>query len=328
MASDRIKIIFNPAAARGRAGEVVNRLRSALAAVGNRAEIDWVGTKHRGHAVTLAREAAKAGFSTVVAMGGDGTVHEVVNGLMQVDAGARPALAIVPVGSGNDFVLGTGLERNPFSALKGAIQRSDAGARWIDVGLARDNLGRFEHFINVIGIGLDASVNYHTRQIPLLRGFAMYFAALARALTSNYGAVPMELQIDGGQPVLRRVLMLAVANGTREGGGFNITPKADAGDGQLDLAMIGPVSRLRLLQIIPDVMAGAHGRHPEITLRRIQQARIWSSQPLLSHFDGEMFSWREDGAHEIEISVIQRAIRVVAPCAPPQATSRTRPVGS
>ncbi len=307
----RIKIIFNPAAARGKAGEVANRLRSALAAISKPIEVDWVGTTHRGHAVTLAREAAQAGFRTVVAMGGDGTAHEVVNGLMQVDAGIRPALAIVPVGSGNDFVIGAGLERDPFSALQVAIARGDAGGRRLDLGLVRDNLGRAEHFINVIGIGLDASVTHHSQNIRMLRGFAMYFAALMRTLTNNYGALPMQLQIDGGAPVSRQVLMLAVANGTREGGGFNITPKADPGDGQLDLAMIGPVSRLRLLQIIPDVMAGTHTRHPEIAIHSIRHLRVRSSRPLLSHFDGEMYAWQGDGVHEMEISVVPQAIRLI-----------------
>ena len=316
MAPDCIKIIFNPAAARGRAGEIAGRLRSAFAAAGAGAEsgnvrIDWVSTTHRGHAVTLAREAAQAGFSAVVAMGGDGTAHEVVNGLMQVDAGARPALAIVPIGSGNDFVIGAGLERDPLGALRAAIERGHAGARRLDVGLVRDNLGRAEHFINVIGIGLDASVTYHSQHIRLFRGFAMYFAALMRTLTNNYGALPMQLQIDGGDLVSRQVLMLAVANGTREGGGFTITPRANPGDGQLDLAMIGPVSRLRLLQIIPDVMAGTHERHSEITIRRIQRLRVRSSRPLLSHFDGEMFAWREDSVHEMEISVVPQAIRLI-----------------
>ncbi|MGQ9903347.1 MAG: diacylglycerol/lipid kinase family protein [Anaerolineae bacterium] len=311
MALNRIRIIFNPAAARGRARKVADRLRSALDTTSKSVEIDWVDTKHRGHAATLAREAAQAGFARVVAMGGDGTVHEVVNGLMQVDTSARPTLAIVPIGSGNDFALGANLERHPVNALRAAIERLDTEARWTDVGLVRDNLGRTEHFINVIGVGLDASVNYHAQQIELFHGFAMYFAALMRTLTNNYGSLPMELKIDGDQPMSRQVLMLAVANGTREGGGFRITPRADPSDGQLDLAMIGPVSRLRLLQIIPDVMAGTHERHPEIVISRIQQLRIRSSQPLLSHFDGEMFAWHEDGAYEMEISVVPQAIRLI-----------------
>ncbi len=309
MAPDRIKIIFNPAAARGKAGEVANRLRNALAATSNL--VEWVDTTHSGHAVALAREAAQAGFSIVVAMGGDGTAHEVANGLMQVDADTRPALAIVPVGSGNDFVLGAGLERDPLRALEAALAGSTARARRIDLGLVRDDRGRAEHFINVIGIGLDASVTHHSQRIRLLRGFAMYFAALMRTLTNNYGALPMQLQIDDGEPVSRQVLMLAVANGTREGGGFNITPKADPGDGQLDFAMIGPVSRLRLLQIIPDVMAGTHERHPEIAVSRIRHLRVRSGWPLLSHFDGEMYAWREDGVHEMEISIVPRAIRLI-----------------
>lgn len=306
----RVRIIANPAAARGRAGDTAARLRVGLPAAGLHTDIEWVTTTHPGHATVLAREAGQAGFDTVVALGGDGTAHEVVNGLMQLDAGARPALAIVPIGSGNDFARGAGLPRDPLSALRRALDGA-LSPRPIDVGLARDSRNRSEYFLNVIGIGLDASVNHHARQVRLLGGFAMYFAALIRTLTNNYGAIPAHLEIDDGRPVSQPVLMLAVANGTREGGGFNITPAADPGDGQLDLAMIGPVSRLRLLQIIPDVMAGTHARHPEIVMRRIRRLRIRSSRPLLAHFDGEMFAWREDNVREIEISVVPQAIRLI-----------------
>ncbi len=310
MSSQSVRIIFNPAAAQGRSVALAGRLRNTLATADRRMEIDWVETQHRGHATTLAREAGQAGFSSVVAMGGDGTAHEVVNGLMQIDAGLRPALAIVPIGSGNDFVIGAGLERDPFRALRIVIEHDNTSKRRLDVGLVRDNLGRVEYFINVIGIGLDASVTYHSQNTRFFRGFAMYFAALMRTLTNNYGALPLELQIDRGEFASHQALMLAVANGTREGGGFNITPQADPGDGQLDLAMIGPVSRLRLLRIIPDVMAGTHARHPEISIQRVQHLRVCSSRRLLAHLDGELWAWHEHDVREIEISIVPQAICV------------------
>ena len=305
---NKIKIVFNPAAARGRASQAASQLRDVIHTFPDTL-IEWVDTQYRGHGAVLARQAADAGFGVVVAMGGDGTVHEIVNGLMQVHAATRPALAVVPVGSGNDFVIGASLNRNPADALRRAIEPRET--HWLDLGHVRDNREHSEYFVNVIGIGLDASVTYHSQHIKVFRGFAMYFAALMRTLTNNYGPAPMELEIDNGQPTSQEVLMLAVANGTREGGGFNITPRANTSDGQLDLAMIGPVSRLRLLQIIPDVMNGTHERHPEISVSRIQHLQVRSSQPLLSHFDGEMYTWRQDNVREMEISVAPKAVRLV-----------------
>lgn len=305
-AGRKIKIIFNPAARRGHTQHVAHQLESSAKELGGAA---WVETQRAGHASQLARQAADEGFEVVAAIGGDGTVHEVVNGLMQVEAARRPALGVVPIGSGNDFVVGAGLCSEPSESLRRIFAGSEM--RLLDLGCVSDNTGRSEFFVNVIGIGLDASVTFRTRQVKLLRGFPMYFAALMRALLQDFRAPRMDIAFDDDGTIAEPVMMMAVANGTREGGGFNVTPKADIGDGALDFAMIGPVSRFRLLQIIPDVMKGTHERHREIRMGRLRQLRLSTNQQLAIHFDGEMFAWYGDGVQALQIGVVPNAIRLV-----------------
>jgi YegS/Rv2252/BmrU family lipid kinase len=302
-----VRIIFNPAARRGHAVRLAHQLGDLAARLDGSA---WVETRYARHAVELAAQAAREGAGIVVAMGGDGTVHEVVNGLMQVEAGRRPALGVVPVGSGNDFVVGAGLCADPFDALRRILAPSGARMRPLDLGCVRDNLGRTEHFVNVIGIGLDAAVTYRTQRVRLLRGFPMYAAALVSALAQDYRAPRMHVDLGDGHPISGPILMLAAGNGTREGGGFVVTPKADIGDGSLDVAMIGPVSRRRLLQIIPDVMKGTHERHPEIRVLRARRVTLSAEDELSAHYDGEMMAWPGEQVRRLEIEAVPGALRL------------------
>ena len=301
-----VKIIVNPAARRGDGLRLARELKSLA---GERGDAVWVETQRAGHAVDLARQAAEEGCSVVAAVGGDGTVHEVANGLMRAAAEARPALGVVPIGSGNDFVVGAGLRADPQEALLSIL--SSRETRPLDLGRVRDNNGRDEYFVNVIGIGLDASVTYRARNMRWLRGFPMYLGALMRAMIQDFHTPHVEIAFDDGRSVSGPAMMIAVSNGTREGGGFNITPRADIADGVLDFAMIGPVSRARLLRIIPDVMKGTHERHPEIRFDRVRRLGLRSRQPLAVHFDGDMFAWHGDGVRELDISIVPGAIRLV-----------------
>ena len=110
MPKHRVKLIFNPIANLGRSWPIASSLRPLLTELGG---ADWTGTVYPTHAAELARQAGEEGYQRVVVMGGDGTVHEVVNGLMQLPPEKRPALAIVPVGTGNDFAYSLGVSPVP-----------------------------------------------------------------------------------------------------------------------------------------------------------------------------------------------------------------------
>src|SRR5439155_18691748 len=206
----RIKLIFNPMSDRGRSGRRAADLRTIVDTHG---VADWVATQHAGHAVELAARARLEGYDTVVALGGDGTVHEVVNGLMQVGAAERPRLGVVPIGSGNDFAFGAGVSID----VGESIGRIFTGTpRAVDVAVARDDHGRVAHWANTLGIGFDAKVNIMSRTIRGLHGFPMYLVAVFRTLAQDHEPATLRLRFDDGATTERRVSMLTLGNGPRE----------------------------------------------------------------------------------------------------------------
>jgi YegS/Rv2252/BmrU family lipid kinase len=299
-----IQLIFNPMADRGRSGQRASDLRALLADHGG---VEWHGTEYPAHASEIAAQAADRGFETVVALGGDGTVHEVVNGLMRIPPERRPRLGIVPIGSGNDFAYAVGLPLNP----EQAVQRLFAGGeRRADVALIRDGSGRSEYFNNTAGIGFDGAINIRTRKVKFVTGFLMYLTGTLQSIALNFDAPHLRVEYDGGT-LDQRLLMLTVGNGPREGGGFVTTPAAKVDDGLLDFVYIAPVSRLRLLQLLPKVMNATHVREPDVHLATTTRLAITSDRALPIHIDGELFAPYEANVTRVEIEVIPAALRVV-----------------
>lgn len=190
MPINRIKLIVNPNADLGRARHGAADLRPIIEEFGG---ADWAGTVYPTHAVELAYQAAEEGYELVVAMGGDGTVHEVVNGLMKVPADRRPKLGVVPLGSGNDFSYAIGMDRRPAYALRQVLNGKPIQ---VDIGRFRDNLGRIEYFTNAIGIGFDTVVTIRSRRITLLRGFLIYLVAVIQTIIFNHDAPRMQVSTD------------------------------------------------------------------------------------------------------------------------------------
>jgi diacylglycerol kinase (ATP) len=300
-----IRMIYNPQADRGRSYQMAGDLHQLSSEWGG---ADWVGTVYPGHATELALAAAQAGYTTVVALGGDGTVHEIVNGLMQVDPSRRPRLGVVPIGSGNDFAGGVGVLRNPSAALQRVFHSGETKA--IDVGKVMDGSGRTEYWCNVLGIGFDAAINIHSRSVPILHGFWMYFGATLLTILLRYERPKMELEIDG-KKTTGGFLMLTLGNGTREGGGFRTTPDAQMDDGWLDYLLVDPVSRLRMMRLIPEVMQGTQGRFPEAHLGRFQKISLRADMALPIEADGEMFAPYAADVREVSVEIMPHALQVI-----------------
>jgi diacylglycerol kinase (ATP) len=302
----KIRMIYNPEADRGRSYQVAGDLRSLSSEWGG---ADWIGTDYPGHATELAAEAAKTGYATVVALGGDGTVHEVLNGLMRSGADRRPQMGVVPLGSGNDFAGGVGIPLDP----PAAIRRIFKGGRVqpIDVGSVTDAPGRTEYWCNVLGIGFDAAINLQSRTIPWFHGFAMYFAATLKTIMLKYERPQAEIEIDGKKSS-QRFLMLTLGNGTREGGGFRTTPDARMDDGELDYLLVDPISRLKMLRLIPEVMNGTHGRFPEAHLGRFRKLHLRADMALPIEADGEMYAPYAADVREVDVQIHPGALRVIA----------------
>ncbi len=300
----RIKLIFNPHADRGRAWDIASSLKAIIAGKG---EFDWASTEYPGHATEIARQAALDGYDVVAALGGDGTVHEIVNGLMSVPAERRPLLAAVPIGSGNDFCHNVGIP----GGHEQAMQRILTGTPHpIDIGRLTDGSGRTEFWDNTLGVGFDATVTIYSYQITRLQGFAMYLWAVIQTIVRNHTAPRMRIQTDQ-ESIDEEVLMLSVCNGPREGGGFRVAPAALPNDGILDFAIIGKVSRAMMFRLIPEVMNGTHGRFRQVRLGRCHRLEMTADHPVTIHTDGEIFAGFTSSVSQLTVEILPGALQVI-----------------
>lgn len=300
----RTLLIFNPSARRGRAKQLASTLR---AAVQQMRQAEWSETEGPGHATELAEQAGRRGVEVVAAIGGDGTVHEVVNGLMRLPPNQRPMLAAVPTGSGNDFSASAGVPQQLQRALERVFIGEPAA---VDVGLARFPSGRCEYFANALGIGFDAKVTYYSYQITRLHGFAMYLWAVLQTIIRSHDAPHLTLFIDS-QRVEQQALMLVLANGCREGGGFLVAPDARPDDGILNFAMVENVSRLMMIRLIPEVMRGTHGRFQQVSLGEFHTLELHADRPLTIHMDGEIVAGITSDITELRAEICPRAMQVL-----------------
>jgi YegS/Rv2252/BmrU family lipid kinase len=298
-------LIFNPMADRGRSGQQASDLRAMVDEMGG---ADWQGTEYPAHATEIAAQAALDGYQTIVALGGDGTVHEIVNGLMKIEAAHRPRLGIIPIGSGNDFAGGAGITMNN---PQEAIRRAFTGApKPVDVARITDGTGRTEYFDNTLGIGFDAAINIRSRSIQSLQGFMMYLTATLLTIARDFAAPHMKVTYDGGT-LDEPLMMITVGNGPREGGGFLTTPESKMDDGMLDFVYIRPVSKVRMLQLVPKVMNGTHVKEKEVKIERTTRLVVDADRALPIHADGELFAPYEADVRHVEITIMPGAVNVI-----------------
>lgn len=299
MPINRFYVILNPTAGRGAAARVRGVVEREMAAAG--AAFTIAQTTRRGHAAELAELAARDGWPAVVAVGGDGTVHEVVNGLMRAaNGGPSVPLGVVGVGSGNDFALLAGVPRDPAWAVR---RMTTAEPRAVDVGRVGD-----EWFSNGVGIGLDARVAIQVDRRRRFRGLAMYLHALAGVLRV-FRPPHIVVELDGQRVAEGPMTLVTVGNGGRHGGGFWICPDAKIDDGVLDVCTCDGLGTFGILGFLPRVMRGTHTGAACVHMHRARRVRVTSPDPLPVHADGEIIA---DDAHELEIEIHPGRLRVLA----------------
>ncbi len=300
---ETIKVILNPYAGRGSAARNELKICQAL----NRANVrfDLAKTTSVGHAIDLARQARLEGYHTFAVAGGDGTVSEVVNGLAQVTPSQEQVgtLAILPVGSGNDFANTVGCPMD-LNAAAEAIAKGQT--RCVDLGQIKLRVGTQEwqrYFNNNLGAGFEGQLAQEIKTIKHLRGILIYIAAVCKAL-SHYTQPLVELtwQTPTGEhkTILKKVLMLSVGNSDRNGGGFHVTPQALLDDGLLDLAIGEAMPWYQILALLPKVIRGTHTNHPKIMIHQCCKIDIVCKDSLPVHADGELLTVNAD-ALDIEI---------------------------
>lgn len=296
-------VILNPIAGRGAGGRLAPQIAEWLH------ELDYdfqlVTTTAPGHARALAREAVARGAGTVVAVGGDGTLNEVLNGVMQGNpAPVDVALGVLPIGTGNDFAFGAGLSLDLEKACH-TVARGES--RQIDVGRMQADDEEPLYFGNGVGMGFDAFANIESRKVRRVRGFPVYMIAVLRTLAFYYHAPETVVSIDS-ERFVQPSLMISVMNGRRLGGGFYTTPDSRMDDGLLDLCMATKVSRLRMVGFVPQLMLGSHTRDRKVTMGRGRKVTVVSDSPWAAHVDGEICGV---GARRFEMELFPQRLRLI-----------------
>lgn len=295
---EKALVIFNPQAARGRAHRRTKQLMEALEAASLPFEV--VISEEQGHAIELSRRAALAGRQLVVAAGGDGTVNEVVNGLMQAAAeDVHGTLGVLPVGTGNDFASNLGI---PTDLREAALRLAQGQTRRIDLGQVN---GRF--FDNNMGIAFEAMIGFEAHKPSRLRGRLQYLAAAFRAMT-RYPLPIVDIFQDSSTTLGKEILLISVGNNRRIGAGFLLTPYAEPDDGQLDVCVVDALPRREILRLLPKAATGSHEGEQAVCLSRTTRLVVESEDPLPVHADGEIL-WLD--AHRLEVTVEPARLEVV-----------------
>lgn len=241
-------------------------------------------TTSSGGATKLARQASDNGTDRIVSVGGDGTINEIINGILS--ARKQPALGIIPAGWANDFIKSTSIPTD----IQKACQVIKAGkTKKIDVGIINKEI----YFVNICGIGFDAEITALANQIKTehphynaLSTYVYVFAAI-RKLLSPLPSFQAKITIDH-QIIEGKILFLVIANGRIEGGKFNIAPDAQIDDGWLDICIIGEMGRLRCFYLLPKAIKGTHREVGEVSFFRGKEILVEFDKPVTAQVAGEI----------------------------------------
>jgi YegS/Rv2252/BmrU family lipid kinase len=300
-------IIVNPIAGKGAASKAIPNIQEIL----DRLEIeyDMLVTEFPGHAINLAEEAGSNGYGTVVAVGGDGTANEVINGLMRAANKGRLVanFGVLPVGRGNDFSYGMGVPQE----LEAACQLLAGGkTRKIDIGLVKGGDypdGRY--FGNGIGIGFDTIVGFEAAKLPsFISGIPAYLIAALKTIFLYFDAPSLRIDIDG-EIIEQPCLLVSMMNGKRMGGSFMFAPNSSPDDGLLNLCIAHQVTRLQVIGLFPKVMSGTQDGHKAIKMpvgRKIKVEALSGSLPV--HADGETIC---ESGQNLEVEILHQKLEMV-----------------
>jgi diacylglycerol kinase (ATP) len=274
-----VPLFLNPVAGRGRAGKLAISVRDILAAGG--VTVDIVESTGVGNLEARVCDYAKANDGPVIVAGGDGSVHEATNGILR--AGRDTPLGLVPVGTGNDFAkaCGISLDWETAAGLLAGRMAEGVPARRVDAAKMND---RF--VANGVGIGFDAKVNRIARKYHWPIGDLVYLVAVLEGLWD--GVITPSVTMRYGDVEYRGEITLAnVSVGPWVGGMFYIAPMATNDDGRLDLVYAEPVSRRRVLALLPKLIKGTHIDEPDIHYAPVEDFELIADAPVPSHLDGE-----------------------------------------
>lgn len=287
------KFIVNPTAARGKGTEIGKKIDELCRSRSVDYHLEF--TTLPNHATEIAERSCSK-FECIVAVGGDGTINEVVNGII----GKKVKLGIIPTGSGNDYVKILNIPLPTLQAFESLLQLK---TRIVDAGQAGN-----VYFANGLGIGFDAWVVIQSQKVNWLRGSAIYFYSVLRTMYS-YKAPWMRLTYNN-MTCEDKMFMITVGNGVSLGGGFKLTPFAKLDDGLFDLNIVRDLTKIEILQNLVGVYSGKHVNMPQVTTGRTSEILIESDQDLAAHVDGELIKTR---TRSLAVKILPNILEVIVP---------------
>jgi YegS/Rv2252/BmrU family lipid kinase len=285
--------IVNPSAGKGRHLSYIRDIENFCARKGLHYEIAI--TKKQSHAIEIARQAS-AHFPTIVAVGGDGTAHEVVNGMF----GSSAVLGVLPMGSGNDFAHQLGYGRNVDANLRiiaeGKIKRIDVG-----------QVDNSRYMINGCSLGFDGEVTAHFREYTkFINGFPAYLLSVIRTLPV-YQFKSAQIILDDSHTIISKVLLVAVCNGTTYGGGFKVAPSAKMDDGVLTICVVKKTGKFYALRKLLKFMRGTHVHLPEVETYTAKKVEISITPASIGQIDGEVVQAKKS----FSVKILKNALSVI-----------------
>jgi diacylglycerol kinase (ATP) len=301
----RTRVIVNPAAGAGKTAKKWPMIMSLLKSLG--LEFGHDITEAPGHAIELTKSAVQKGYELVVSVGGDGTIHEVVNGLYAAGGTTDVAVGIINTGTGADYIRTIGVPRRYKEACECLLSDN---RRTVDLGVIEYRNGgqaKKRLFVNFAGLGFDAEVvRATTEKFKAMGDVPSYLMGLFSTLFS-YQNRDVSIEVDGelGE---RKICTVLLNNGRYVGGGMLSAPNADPGDGFFDLVIIDDIGKPDLILSLPRIYKGTHLTHPKVTLMRARKVEIKPAVRMAVQADGELL-----GEAPARFSIMPAALKVVIP---------------
>lgn len=287
--------IFNPIAGRGRSIKIFDNVKKIFDDAG--VEYTVWSTTYSGEATFLAKKAIEEGFKNIIAVGGDGTLLEVVTGIVGCDCN----VGVIPAGTGNDFVRSIGIDADPEKAARVIL---DGNVRNVDIGSTVNN----DYFVNVAGAGFDTEVIRYTEKFKSsFKGQTAYVLGILSALL-YYRGKNMRITMDG-KTIERKMFLIAVANGMTYAGGMKVAPKATPFDGYFDVTLFENIANIKVPFLLPFFIKGKHEKIKYISTYRCKEISIDvsdASEPI--NMDGEII-----GSTPMTFKVLDGALNMYVP---------------
>ncbi|HDP70644.1 MAG TPA: diacylglycerol kinase family lipid kinase [Actinobacteria bacterium] len=297
MKFNKAKIIVNPASNHGETRKIFDKVKDFFE---EKIDFSLELTEKPKQAIDMAKKLA--GYDLVVAVGGDGTIFEIVNGLA-LSNNRKTALGIIPMGSGNDLAKTLRIPKNITSACDEIL---NGRAKMIDLGLVNG-----VYYANSFSVGLDAQVAHTANEIKdevKKSGVSLYLTALFKVLSKNYRPFETSIKINEGDFFTQNIVLITANNGVSYGGGFKITPKAQNDDGFLNICLVDELPAWKVVPRLPFVITGTHEWMKYIHTFRAKKIILRSEDALPAQLDGELIA-----SNNFLIELVPRALKVIVP---------------